>query len=214
VSVVERVPLTRSRVVRAALDFIDDHGVDALSMRKLGQQLGVEAMSLYNHVESKHDLLAGVSSLLLELVDVPDPETGDWRERARATADNVRAVGLAHPRAFPLLVSRKLSSLESWAPILAAFALGQRAGLSAEDSVYLVTTMSGFIVGCVLLEIGGKSLEAEGERLDVGCIPPGRPLLRRYVESRATTTYDEQFRQGVDLIIAGVEHRLASRHSP
>jgi AcrR family transcriptional regulator len=211
VSVVDRAPLTRTRVVRAALDFVDAHGIEALSMRKLGQQLGVEAMSLYNHVESKDDLVAGVASLLLELVDVPDPTTGDWRARVRATADNVRSVGLAHPRAFPLLASRKLSSLESWAPILAAFALGQRAGLSREDSVYFVTTMSGFIVGCVLLEIGGRSLEAEGERLDGDCVPADRPLLREYVESRSRTSYDQQFRQGVDLVIAGVEHRLAGQ---
>jgi TetR/AcrR family transcriptional repressor of nem operon len=58
VSVVDRAPLTRTRVVRAALDFVDAHGIEALSMRKLGQQLGVEAMSLYNHVESKDDLVA------------------------------------------------------------------------------------------------------------------------------------------------------------
>jgi TetR/AcrR family transcriptional regulator, tetracycline repressor protein len=206
----ERAPLTRARVLAAALDFVDREGVDALSMRKLGQALGVEAMSLYNHVESKDDLLAGVASLLLELVEVPDPSTGDWQQRLRATADDVRRVGLAHPRAFPLLVSRQLSSLESWEPILAAFALGQRAGLSAEDSVFVVTALSGFIVGFVLLEIGARSLDAEGLRLAPEDVPPDRPLLAHYVASRAATSFDRQFREGINLVIAGIEQRLGS----
>jgi AcrR family transcriptional regulator len=205
---VERAPLTRRRVLTAALDFIDRYGVEALSMRKLGQQLGVEAMSLYNHVESKDDLLAGVASLLLELVEVPDPTTGDWRERALATADGVRRVGLAHPRAFALLISRPLSSLESWEPILAAFVLGQRAGLSADDSVALVSALSGFVVGFVLLEIGARGLEAEGRRLHPADVPSDQPLLARYVASREVTSFDRQFREGVALIVGGLEHRL------
>ena len=122
----------------------------------------------------------------------------------------MRRVGLAHPRAFPLLVSRQLSSLESWEPILAAFALGQRAGLSAEDSVFVVTALSGFIVGFVLLEIGARSLEAEGRRLLPEDVPPDRPLLAQYVASRAATSFDRQFREGIGLVIAGIEQRLGS----
>jgi AcrR family transcriptional regulator len=209
VTIVDRAPLTRERVVAAALAFIDEHGVDALSMRKLGQQLGVEAMSLYNHVDSKDDLVDAVASRLLELVEVPDV-SGDWRDRALAIADNVRAMGLAHPQAFPLLASRNLSSLESWGPIAAAFALSLEAGLSAEDGVYVVAAMCGLILGSVLLEISSTGVAVQCGRLTVADVPPDRPALRHYVESRDRTTVDQQYRQSVQLIIDGVERRLST----
>lgn len=206
-TIVERAPLTRDRVVVAALAFIDRHGVDALSMRKLGQELGVEAMSLYNHVESKDDLLDAVASRLLELVEVPDSST-DWRDRVMAIADNVRTVGLAHPQAFPLLASRNLSSLESWEPIAAAFALSLDAGLSAEEGVYVVAAMCGLILGSVLLEISSMSVAAQCGRLSAEDVPADRPALRKYVEHRDRTTVDQQYRQSLQLIIDGMERRL------
>jgi AcrR family transcriptional regulator len=195
-------------VVAAALDLIDQDGIDALSMRKLGQRLGVEAMSLYNHVTSKDDLLDGVASLLLELVDVEDPATGDWRSRAAAIADSVRAVGLDHPRAFPLLASRKLSSLQSWAPIEAAFTLAQRAGLDDIDSLTVVTTMEGYILGFVLLEIGMRALEAEGRCLTLDDVPPEETTLRRYLATRSGLSFDERYRHGIELILDGIDQRI------
>lgn len=210
-TIAERMPLTRARVVAGALELIDTRGVESLSMRKLGQQLGVEAMSLYNHVTSKADLLDAVASHLLELVEVPDTDAGDWRAHARTIAENVRAVGLAHPRAFGLLASRKLSSFAAWSPVLGGFALGKRAGLSAAESVTLVAAMSGFIVGYVLLEIGAD--EPDGGHLTPGEVPPDQPLLREYVEIRSGTSFDRQYRAAIDLIIAGIEAKLEAARS-
>lgn len=106
-AVVERVPLSRERIADTALRFIDEHGLDALSMRKLGAELGVEAMSLYNHVDNKDDLLAAVADALYArvLVEYGDPG-GDWRTRARQMAAGYVAVASAHPEAFPLLLKR------------------------------------------------------------------------------------------------------------
>ena len=213
---IDRLPLTRRRIVAAALTLVDKHGVDALSMRKLGKVLGVEAMSLYNHVTSKDDLLDGIASLLLELValiDRPAEEArlqvtgGDWQSQARGIAGRVRAVGLAHPRAFPLLASRRLSSLDSWAPILEAFALAERAGFSPEGAASVVSAMSGYIVGSVLLEIGDL---AHGHRLGLEDVPAESLELRRYVAARCDRDSGEVFREGVDLLVAGMVHQLTT----
>src|SRR5207237_3793503 len=69
-------PLSRERILAAALELVDEHGIDALSMRKLAQSLGYEAMSLYNHVANKDDLLDGILDLVLADMDPPDPDGG------------------------------------------------------------------------------------------------------------------------------------------
>ena len=105
-SVVERLPLSRERIVDTALRFIDDHGLDALSMRKLGAELGVEAMSLYNHVANKDDLLDAVSNALYtQVLDTYGEPSGDWRAKARRMAASYVEVASGHPQALSLLLS-------------------------------------------------------------------------------------------------------------
>ncbi len=103
----DRAPLTRARIVRAALALIDERGLGQLTMRRLGADLGVEAMSLYKHVPGKEAILDGVRELLLqEFAATPlavEDEAGGWREHLARFANAYRAVGLAHPEAFGLL---------------------------------------------------------------------------------------------------------------
>ena len=73
-----RLPISRERIVREALELVDEHGIEGLTMRKLGQRLGFEAMSLYNHVANKHDLVDGILDLVLGETEPPSPE-GDWQ---------------------------------------------------------------------------------------------------------------------------------------
>jgi AcrR family transcriptional regulator len=80
-----REPLTRERVLRAAVELADERGLDALSMRKLGQRLGVEAMSLYNHVADKDDLHTGMVELVLDEIE-PPADGPDWKESIRRTS--------------------------------------------------------------------------------------------------------------------------------
>ncbi len=107
----ERPPLSRQRVAEAALTLIDDQGLDGLSMRKLGAALGVEAMSLYNHVSSKDDLLHAVTDELyvMILAAYGQPE-GGWKEQARQMADCYVRVAEEHPNAIPLLVERPIET--------------------------------------------------------------------------------------------------------
>ena len=100
---VPRIPLSRERVLRAAAALADDGGLAALSMRRLGQELGVEAMSLYNHVANKDDLLAGITNLVLSEIELPSD--GNWKTDLRRHAIAAYAAFREHPWAPNLVLS-------------------------------------------------------------------------------------------------------------
>ena len=105
-----RETLTRERILTAAIAFVDEHGLTALTMRRLGRELGVEAMSLYRYVPGREELLDGIVEMILtEMHDDPDvlvsPQDG-WQDFLQRIAHGVRRVALAHPGAFPLVASR------------------------------------------------------------------------------------------------------------
>src|ERR1044071_6292850 len=104
--------LTREQVLTAALKIIDDEGVEALSMRRLGQALDRNPMAIYRHAADKNALLDGVVEQVFTLVVVGDPgsaQNGDWQDVLRRTAHTFRRVALTHPHLVPLLVTRTLS---------------------------------------------------------------------------------------------------------
>ena len=100
-----RIPLSRDRVLRAAAAFADENGIETLSMRKLAQAVGVEAMSLYNHVASKEDLLDGMIDLVFGEIELPSL-TESWKKAMRQRAISVRTVLARHRWAIGLMESR------------------------------------------------------------------------------------------------------------
>jgi AcrR family transcriptional regulator len=100
-----RAPLNRARVLEAAVDLADREGIEAVSMRRLGQVLGIEAMSLYTHVRSKDDLLDGMADAIVALVPI-DHAAGDWQTRLRLTILSARDVLLRHPWSARVIESR------------------------------------------------------------------------------------------------------------
>src|SRR4029450_10030652 len=100
-----REPLTRDRIIETALRVMDDEGLEAVTMRRIGRELGVEAMSLYNHVEDKDDILEGVTGRAMNEFESP-ASTGDWAEDARAMAREWRRLLGLHPSVCQLLPGR------------------------------------------------------------------------------------------------------------
>ena len=98
-----RIPLSRERVLRAAIELADRGGIESLSMRKLGQELGVEAMSLYNHVANKDDILGGMVNLVTAEMQAPEPG-GDWKATLRASAISAHEVLVSHRWAASLMM--------------------------------------------------------------------------------------------------------------
>jgi len=99
-----RTPLSRDRVLRAAAALADRDGIGALTMRKLGQELGVEAMSLYKHVANKDEVLDGLAELVLAEFELPTDDVG-WREAMHRRASSARTALTRHPWA-PAVISR------------------------------------------------------------------------------------------------------------
>src|SRR5438105_14591638 len=105
-----RTTLSRERIAAAAVAVIDGEGLDALSMRRLGAELGVEAMSLYRHFPSKAALLEAVVGRLLAELLLPVPGIVPWQESFRTLARDYRRLLLRHPNAIPLLATLQLSN--------------------------------------------------------------------------------------------------------
>lgn len=102
----DRPPLTREQILEAALAVIDRDGLEGLNMRKLGAEVGVEAMSLYNHVSGKEDVLDGVVALLWHEVESRTEPDGSWQQQARTLAGAIRDTAHAHPHGYPLVLTR------------------------------------------------------------------------------------------------------------
>ncbi len=147
-------PLTRQRILEAALHLIDREGLEGFSMRKLGAVLGVEAMSLYNHVESKRALFDGVIEQLI--VQSPNPEQldGTPREELWAFAHAFRDILRAHPHVLPLVATSPLRTRASLAVLDRLLATIHRAQITGIQAIYALQCLVGFIVGHTLIETG------------------------------------------------------------
>ncbi len=144
--------LSRAAIVRATLQVIDADGVNAVSMRAVGRVLGVDAKSLYNHVDGKDGLLDGIAEHLLGAIALPEL-TGDLRVDLRGIADAFRAPALAHPEAAALVLTRQLASFDALAPIEAVLAVLRDAGCPADESVHLLRALLATLIGTLLREV-------------------------------------------------------------
>ena len=205
-----RTPLSRERIAGAALSLIDADGLDALSMRKLGAALGVEAMSLYNHVRNKDDLLVAVTDLLhqriLELYVPGDPA---WQARARVMARAWWQVSCEHPAAFPLLVDKPVGSVPGMHVLAACVGLFTDAGFSLENATIAFQTAAGWLVGTVEQELGLMCALAAGEGFADSDVPPALGAIVDFKRACSASTPDERFERGLEIMLAGVEARLA-----
>src|SRR3954452_21688970 len=146
-----RLPLTRERILAAALELADDAGVRSITMRKLGDRLGFEAMSLYNYVSSKDDVLDGLVDLVLAETEPISP-TGDWAAAIRSSAVSVHGALRRHGWASALLLSperirpARLRYMDSLLGRL------REAGFSAETTYTAYHVLDGHIFGFSLWE--------------------------------------------------------------
>jgi TetR/AcrR family transcriptional regulator, tetracycline repressor protein len=168
-----RAPLTRGRIFAAALEIIDAEGLSALSMRRLGSSLGVEAMAIYHHVPNKDALLAGVADLLLSS-GKEMPAGMDWRAGLHWGADTLRNTLRAHPAAAPLITDAPMRTESSVLWVEGPLTLLTDAGFTPEDAVGLFHATLALLFGWIALE--GVSLRRAGSvapmRAELAAIAP------------------------------------------
>ena len=204
----KRRPLSRRRVLEAAVRFADREGLDALSMRKLGAELGVEAMSLYNHVPNKDALLDGMVEVLLGELEVPS-ENAAWEERIREAYRGFRRLARRHPNVFPLLVLRPPDTMDGvW--LVEEFLKTMRgAGFDAPTALYAFRTLSAYATGYAMAEIRGFAMEPDGGRDGAAALPAGEfPHIVELGERLGGVDRDAEFEFGLDLILNGLRRRL------
>jgi len=145
--------LSRERVCREALALVDEEGLDALSMRRLGARLGVEAMSLYRHVRNKADLLDSLhSAVVTDLPPLRPTDLEDWRSLLTALAHGLRKALLRHPNVVALFATRPLRTPEAVTMIERIWRELERAGFEVDDAKRAVIVVGIFTVGHALSE--------------------------------------------------------------
>src|ERR687894_1003963 len=166
-----RQPLSRRRVLEEAVRFADREGLEALTMRKLGAELGVEAMSLYNHVPNKSALLDGMVEVLLGELEIP-ARNRDWEERIREGYRAFRRLAHEHPNVFPLLVNRPPETMDGvWLVEEFLRKLGG-AGFGKETALHAFRALSSYTSGYAMAEIRGFAMEPDGFRLGAYRLSP------------------------------------------
>ncbi len=206
-----RAPLNRDRVLRAAVAFADRHGIEALSMRKLGQELGVEAMSLYNHVANKDDILDGIVDIVVAEIEVPE-KGGEWREEMRRRAVSAREVLTRHPWAVMVMETRRNPGVAAMRYYDAVIGCLRRAGFTIALAAHAFSVLDSYIYGFVLQETG-MPFDTEEELADVaGGILQQLPVddfphFFEMITEHALQpgySYAAEFEWGLDLILDGL----------
>lgn len=203
-----RAPLTRERVLDAAIALADREGVGALSMRRLGTELGVQAMSLYRHVSSKRDLLDGVAGRLLARMEIPPTAETSWEDGLRQVGRSYRQLAHEHPGLFPLVLDRPLASPEVLPPLEATLTLLLGAGLDAQEALDVFQACASFVGGFALGEISRRDGRNEWPALDSDEDRQRYPVTAEIL-SLATPDQDRAFELGLDLLINGLAATLA-----
>jgi AcrR family transcriptional regulator len=207
-----RIPLSRERVLRAAVAFADESGIGSLSMRKLGEVLGVEAMSLYNHVANKEELLDGMVDLVFREIDLP-AGGADWKPAMRQRAVSARQALSRHRWAIGLMESRTSpgpATLRHHDTVIGSL---REAGFSVEMAAHAFSVLDSYIYGFALqqaslpFETGEETAEL-AQAILMQMPPDEYPHLTELtVEHVLQPGYDygDEFEFGLDLVLDGLE---------
>jgi AcrR family transcriptional regulator len=211
-----RAPLTRERVLAAAIDLADRDGIASLSMRKLAQELGVEAMSLYHHVANKDAILDGLIDLVFGEIDLPVGEA-DWKAAMRRRAISAREVLRRHPWATGLMESRSTPGPATLRHHDAVLGILRNAGFPLELAAHAYSLLDSYIYGFALQETSlpfntpeetAEVAQAMMAEFPADAYPHLTEIAVEHV-LQPGYSYASEYLFGLDLILDGLE-RLAA----
>jgi AcrR family transcriptional regulator len=211
-----RAPLNRDRVLRAAISLADDEGIDALTMRRLGERLGVEAMSLYNHVANKEDLLVGMGDIILGEIELP-AEDVDWKTAMRCRAVSARDVFVSHPWAVVLVDTRAHPGPAALRYADSVLGSLRRGGFTPNMAARAFWVLDSYIYGSARQQ-SNVQLQEEADPTSAQAtreLPPETyPYLVEAALSYASEPgwdTEDEFEFGLEMILEGLERHMAAR---
>ena len=213
----ERTPLSRDRVVDAAARVADRSGLASVSMRSVGRELGVEAMSLYHHVANKSDLLDGMIDLVFSEIEPPSPE-GEWKAELRKRAISTRAALARHRWAIGEMEGRTDHGAANLRLHNAVLGCLRTAGFSLEMTVHAYSVQDAYIYGFALQESDMSSAtpqdfaaEARRQMREYESVLDDYPYLVEVVGGHVADEgydYEREFLFGLDVILDRLEQLL------
>ena len=216
-SATRRRPLSRARILRAAVHLADEGGLEAVSMRKLGQALRVEAMSLYKHVASKEDILDGMADLVMGDFEVPAKDV-DWRTAIRRSAISAHDVLLRHPWASSLIESRLNAGPARLRYLDAVIGVFSATGLTIPVAIRAIMALDSHTYGFVLQELAWpfeierapEAAASFARGLPAGEYPNLLAMAEMAAAAPSGLPVDVEF--GLDLLLDGIERLRDTGH--
>ncbi|WP_197429816.1 TetR/AcrR family transcriptional regulator C-terminal domain-containing protein [Auraticoccus cholistanensis] len=202
----------------AALRLVDAEGLEALTRRRLGEELGRDAMALYRHAPDREALLDGIVELVLEELDAEADEQ-DWQSQLRRGARSFRRLALAHPNVVPVLVTRPLlmplgrRPAGTLRPLETLLRLLTASGFDPSTALHCYRLYVGFLYGHVINELQATAVEPDETddllRLGLHRLPAREfPLLRSVAGELAGYDGEAELEMGLDVLLSGFEQRL------
>jgi AcrR family transcriptional regulator len=196
---VKKQPLTREAVLDAAVELLDREGMAGLSMRKLGAKLGVEAMSLYNHIPSKEALLDGIHERILLSIE-PATHARTWQSFARHQAHALDRVLTAHPHAIPLFATRPAATPAAIERLDRYLEVLMTAGFKPIDALSIVQLVAQLVVGHAMWTTGMEMVYVADA--------PSPPHVQQVERVLEKWNPDRELELGIDALLRGFEKLL------
>jgi AcrR family transcriptional regulator len=208
-----RVPLSRELVLQTALRLADQGGLESLSMRKLGQELGVEAMALYYHFANKDEIVDGIVDLVFTEVELPSTSAPDWRDEMRRRAISLRDALLRHRWAIGLMESRRNpgpATLRHHDAVIGSLRAG---GFDIAMAAHAYSLLDSYIYGFALTKMNlpfdtgeevGDVAQTMLDPFPAGEYPYLLEILNDHV-MKPGYDYGDEFEYGLDVILDGLE---------
>ncbi|MDV8146961.1 TetR/AcrR family transcriptional regulator C-terminal domain-containing protein [Arthrobacter sp. B10-11] len=212
-----RKRLSREMVLQTALGLVDAEGLEALSMRRLGQALDRDPMGLYRYAANRADLLDGITELVLNELAI-FPKDPDWQAQLRRIAHDLRLLALRHPNVVPLLVTRPLSTplglrpLGTLRPLEQILGLLIEAGFAPNDALHVYRAYYGFLYGHILNELQEFIVDPEENvallRLGLHRLPARDfPHLRELAPVLSEYDGAAELDEGISILLSGLAER-------
>ena len=215
-----RAPVNRDRAVERALAVADGEGIEAVTMRRLARELGVEAASLYHHVSGKDEILDGLVDMVSAEIELPS-RTDGWRPAIRQRAHNTRAVLRRHPWAVALMASRTTPGPATLRLLEAGIGYFREGGFSVEAAAHAISAVDSYVHGFVLQEVNLPFRDESELAAMTGAIMDQFPradfpyLFELTIEHvlQPGYNYGNEFDVGLEVVLDGVDARLGRARS-